>query len=361
MNIIYPALALFALVCFALSPTAQAQLPAPTPDGGYPGDNTAEGENALLSLTTGTANTANGFEALHFNTNGHSNTATGSRALYSNTTGGGNTANGYEALLNNTTGHLNTATGTGALANNTTANNNTADGFQALVHNTTGTMNTAVGQLALFNNNGSSNIALGALAGGNLTIGSNNIDIGSPGVRSESDTIRIGTVHHTRAFITGISRTVVAGAPVVVNAGGQLGVTVSSRRFKDEIKAMDKASEGLLALRPVTFRYNKEIDPEGIPQFGLVAEDVEKVNRDLVIHDKDGTPYSVRYDSVNAMLLNEFLKEHGEVAELKSTVAEQRKGMEAIAAQLKEQAAQIQKVSAQLEASKPAPQVVNNP
>jgi len=172
-------------------------------------------------------------------------------------------------------------------------------------------------------------------------------------VSSESDTIRIGTVHHTRAFITGISRTVVAGAPVVVNAGGQLGVTVSSRRFKDEIKAMDKASEGLLALRPVTFRYNKEIDPEGIPQFGLVAEDVEKVNRDLVIHDKDGTPYSVRYDSVNAMLLNEFLKEHNTVQELKKEVA-------ALVATVKEQAAQIQKVGAQLELNKPDPQTVAN-
>ncbi len=225
-------------------------------------------------------------------------------------------------------------------------------------------MNTAVGQLALFNNNGSSNIALGALAGGNLTIGSNNIDIGSPGVRSESDTIRIGTVHHTRAFITGISRTVVAGAPVVVNAGGQLGVTVSSKRFKDEIKAMDKASEGLLALKPVTFRYNKEIDPEGIPQFGLVAEDVEKVNRDLVIHDKDGTPYSVRYDSVNAMLLNEFPKEHKKVEEQQATITQLKKDFGATTAQLSarlnEQAAQIQKVSVQFELNKSAPQTVLN-
>jgi len=116
---------------------------------------------------------------------------------------------------------------------------------------------------------------------------------------------------------------------------------------------MDKASEGLLALRPVTFRYNKEIDPEGIPQFGLVAEDVEKVNRDLVIHDKDGTPYSVRYDSVNAMLLNEFLKEHNTVQELKKEVA-------ALVATVKEQAAQIQKVGAQLELNKPDPQTVAN-
>ena len=146
-----------------------------------------------------------------------------------------------------------------------------------------------------------------------------------------------------------------------IDADGKLGTTTSSQRFKDQIESMDGVSEGLYSLRPVTFCYKKEIDPAGTSQFGLVAEDVEKVNPDLVARDKEGKPYSVRYDQVNAMLLNEFLKEHREVAELKSTVAEQRKGMEAMAAQLKEQAAQIQKVSAQLEASKPAPQVVNNP
>ena len=146
-----------------------------------------------------------------------------------------------------------------------------------------------------------------------------------------------------------------------IDADGKLGTTTSSQRFKDQIESMGGVSEGLYSLRPVTFCYKKEIDPAGTSQFGLVAEDVEKVNPDLVARDKEGKPYSVRYDQVNAMLLNEFLKEHREVAELKSTVAEQRKGMEAMATQLKEQAAQIQKVSAQLEASKPAPQVVNNP
>ena len=117
---------------------------------------------------------------------------------------------------------------------------------------------------------------------------------------------------------------------------------------------MERASEALFALKPVTFRYKQEIDPNGTPQFGLVAEEVEKVNPDLVVRDKEGKPYSVRYDQVNAMLLNEFLKEH-------STVQELRKEIATLTATVKEQASQIQKVSAQLETSKPAPQVVNNP
>jgi hypothetical protein len=147
----------------------------------------------------------------------------------------------------------------------------------------------------------------------------------------------------------------------VVGEGGRLGTLPSSARFKDDIKPMDKASEAVLALKPVSFRYKKEVDPQRVAQFGLVAEDVEKINPDLVIRDAQGRPQTVRYEQVNAMPLNEFLKEHREVAKLKSTVAEQRKGMEALAAQLKEQASQVQKVSAQLDASKPAPQVVNNP
>jgi uncharacterized coiled-coil protein SlyX len=151
------------------------------------------------------------------------------------------------------------------------------------------------------------------------------------------------------------------GSPVYVDANNKLGTLTSSKRFKENIEPMDEASDALFALKPVTFRYKKEIDPAGKSQLGLVAEEVEKVNPDLVVRDKEGKPYSVRYDQVNAMLLNEFLKEHREVADLKSTVAEQRKGMEAMAAQLKEQAEQIQKVSAQLEASERAPQVVNNP
>ncbi len=152
-----------------------------------------------------------------------------------------------------------------------------------------------------------------------------------------------------------------------VNSSGKLGTVTSSARFKQDIHSMDKASEAILALKPVTFRYKKELDPEGIPQFGLVAEEVEKVNPDLVARDRDGKPYTVRYDAVNAMLLNEFLKAHRTVQELKSTVAkqeaiiaQQQKGMEAVTARLEQQASQIQKVSTQLEMSKPAPQIVDN-
>jgi predicted ribosome quality control (RQC) complex YloA/Tae2 family protein len=151
-----------------------------------------------------------------------------------------------------------------------------------------------------------------------------------------------------------------AGVGVIVGTDGKLGTVVSSARFKDEVKPMEKASEGILALKPVTFRYKKELDPQGIPQFGLVAEQVEKVNPDLVARDEQGKPYSVRYEAVNAMLLNEFLKEHrkGEqqdrkIEELEATVAK-------LQSVLKEQAAQIQKVSAQVELGKPAPRTVLN-
>jgi uncharacterized coiled-coil protein SlyX len=220
------------------------------------------------------------------------------------------------------------------------------------------------------------NIALGDGAGGNLTTGSNNIDIGNTGVAGESATIRIGkSGTQTKTFVAGINGAAVTGSAVKVNAAGQLGTAPSSERFKDAIKPMDKASEVILGLKPVTFHYKKELDPESIPQFGLVAEQVEKVNPDLVVRDGDGKPYTVRYEAVNAMLLNEFLKEHkasveehGTVRELKSTVAQQeatiaqlKSGMEALTATVREQATQIQKVSAQLQASKPATQVVNNP
>jgi hypothetical protein len=388
------------LAAFALSPTAQAQL-SPPPDGGYAGDNTAEGTDALFSLTTGTDNTAIGFDALFSNATGDSNTATGSQALLSNTTGVRNTANGFLALTSNTTGERNTATGRAALVNNTTGNNNTADGqdalfsngtgirntasgsfalffnttgndnaalgYFALYNNTTGNSNTAEGFAALMNNTiGVGNIALGNFAGANLTTGDNNIDIGNQGVAAEGGTIRIGTGGiQRRTFIAGIAGTAVSGSEVKINGNGQLGVAPSSARFKQEIQSMDKASEVLLALRPVAFRYKPEIDPDGTPQFGLVAEEVEAVNPDLVVRDKEGKPYSVRYDQVNAMLLNEFLKEHRKAQEQEATIAQLKKDFRATVAQLTtrldEQAAQIQKVSAQLEASKPTPQVVNNP
>src|SRR5439155_1159113 len=189
-----------------------------------------------------------------------------------------------------------------------TANFNTANGFQALYNNTTG----------------ASNIALGYNAGTNLTTGSNNIEIGNVGVAGESKHIRIGTTGtHTHTFISGISgATVAGGVGVIIDTSGHLGTVVSSERFKDAIKPMDKANEAIFALKPVTFWYKKELDPDGIPQFGLVAEQVEKVNPDLVAHDEEGKPYTVRYEAVNAMLLNEFLKEHRKVEEQEATITQ---------------------------------------
>jgi len=306
------------LACFALSPQARATCQ----DGCLTNNNTVLGDDALVNNTTGTENTAIGFNA-----------------LFSNTTGEGNTANGYFALEANTTGGGNTATGFASLQFNTTGNDNTAIGGATLSHNTTG----------------SSNIALGYQAG-SLTTGSNNIDIGNFGATNESNKIRIGTNGiHTNTFIAGINGVTVGnGVAVIIDTRGHLGTAVSSERFKDEVKPMDKASEAILSLQPVTFRYKKELDPDGIPQFGLVAEEVEKVNPDLVARDEQGKAYTVRYEAVNAMLLNEFLKEHKAFLEEHRTVEELKKQVAALTMDL-------QKVSAQLEASKPAPQVVNNP
>jgi Chaperone of endosialidase len=343
-----------ALAWLAVSPTARGV--DPPPDGCYLDGNTAEGCDALFSLTNGNNNTAIGNEALFSNTTGDSNTATGAHALPSSIDGDGNTATGAQALQSNETGDNNTATGAAALAFNETGDVNTATGSNALQNNTTGSSNTANGFLALFNNTtGGNNIALGNSAGRNLTTGSNNIDIGNVGVAAESNTIRIGTQGtQTATFIAGISGTALgSGVAVRVNANGQLGTVGSSARFKQNIKPMDKASEALHALKPVTFHYKKELEPEGVLQFGLVAEDVEEVNPELVARDAEGKVYTVRYEAVNAMLLNEFLKEHRKVEKLEATVA-------SLAATVKEQVAQIQRVSTQLELNKPAPQTVLN-
>ena len=325
------------------------------------GNNTGIGAGALTSNTTGNANTAVGVGALGGNTSGGGNTATGTltlnsnngalntatglAALQNNTTGGNNTGMGAGALNSNTTGGSNTASGASALMNNSAGGANTASGVNALLSNTAGNFNTAVGFNALnINSTGSSNIAVGFSAGSNI-MGDNNIDIGSTGGGGESSTIRIGTSgSQTRAFISGINGVPVTGTGVSVAADGQLGVAPSSRRFKDDIKPMNNASEALLALKPITFRYKKEIDRAGVEQFGLVAEEVEKVNPDLVVHDKEGKPYSVRYEQVNAMLLNEFLKEH-------QKVDAQQKQIDALTVQLRRQEARIQKISDQLEAS----------
>jgi len=364
------------LAWLALSPQAQATCQ----QGCLASENTALGEDALSSNTTGPFNTATGFQALFSNTTGDANVATGHLALSSNTTGGFNTATGVNALLSNTTGSENTATGVDALAVNTTGFQNTADGIFALNLNTTGYRNTATGFAALANNTtgrnntadgldalknnttGNNNIALGFEAGNKLFTGSNNIYIGSHGDFSQSRTIRIGDPStHERTAIAGISGvTVAAGVGVIIDASGQLGTVVSSARFKEGIKPMEEASEAILRLKPVTFRYKHDLDPEGIPQFGLVAEDVEKVNPDLVARDEQGKPYTVRYEAVNTMLLNEFLKDHKKVESLEKAVAEQQKDNAAMRSMLKEQAAQIQKVSARLEVTKTEAQTVLN-
>jgi len=528
-NIIYVAFALL-LASFALLPQMQAVVPAP--DGGYPGANTAEGQSALQSLTSGIWNTALGYQALYHETTGNYNTADGMRALFSNTTGHHDTATGVQALYSNTTGNFNTANGVNALLHNTTGQNtalgyqtlyntdtvgfntavgsqalfknisgvadafgdpppgqqntavgyqalynntsgpadqygstggeqNTGIGYQALFTNTTGWPNTAVGSQPLFNNTigednvgigyqplfhntvgfgnvavgdfalqsntvgrvntaigflalrnnlncddpgcteggsantavgaqaleslttgggniaigdaalinhttGNQNIAIGLRAGQNLTNGGVNVYIANQGVPSESRTIRIGNVvtwtdiygfghpFHTATYIAGIDGQATDAAstvPVVIDVTGKLGTVASSERFKHDIKAMDSSSDALLALKPVTFHYKN--DAKNTPQFGLVAEEVAKVNPDLVVRDAKGEIYTVRYDAVNAMLLNEFPKEHQTVQELKTTVAQQKQQIEALTAA-------VQKVSAQLELNKSTAQTVLN-
>jgi len=436
----------------------RTQAVTPSPDGGYPGANTAEGENALLNLTTGVYNTAVGFLSLRSNPNGNfntgigagalllttgdSNTATGAGALLSNTAGTDNTAEGvfalflntangntaigsralfnntgggavgnvngfdlgpnvavgsealesntlasantamgyqalrsfangplgfeqiglctavgfqalanatgvgnansgfgYQALKNDTTGQGNTATGFYALVSNVTGDFNTANGFVVLQRNTAGSYNTAIGDDALgFNTTGSNNIALGYSAGQGTITGNNNIYIGSS-AGDESDTMRLGGTQ-TATYIAGVNTaTIPAGVPVVIDTDAHVGILSSSQRFKEDIKSMSNVSEALFSLKPVTFRYKKQIDPKSAQQLGLIAEEVEKVSPDLIVRDNQGRPYSVRYDQVNAMLLNEFLKEHRKVQELE-------KGMIALTAELKEQGAQIENMNA---------------
>jgi len=444
------------LTCFAFLPGARAVSPAP--DGCYSNFTTAEGCDALNSLTTGSGNTGLGWWALFtdtggsFNTavgggaldlnNGDSNTAVGAAALLLNTTGGSNTAVGTDALVFNDSGSENTAVGTFALENNT-VDDNTATGFFALGANTTGGTletsvlgfdlgpNTAIGSHALENNvdasantavgyqalhsqvtgftfgsdphlagntavgfealgnltgaaagdnaandgygyqalstltDGDSNVAVGFQAGFNLASGFNNIYIGAfsgpfPAGSSENYVIRIGSIQSS-CFIQGISGVTGANFTDMVLLDpltGQLGDLSSSAQYKKEIQPMDKTSEAIFSLRPVTFHYKN--DKTNTPQFGLIAEEVAKVNPALIGVDKEGKPHSVQYMKVDAMLLNEFLKEHKKVEEQQASISQLKSEMQTMVAQLKEQASQIQKVSAQLEVSKPAPQVVTN-
>ena len=351
----------------------------PPPDGGYPGFNTAEGQNALFSLTTGSANTAVGWYSLFSNAAGNFNTATGAGALLFNTSDQ-NTAFGAAALLFNTAGIDNTAVGAAALLNNTggpvdaptggPASFNTAVGASALASNTVGSVNTAVGARALFNSaSGSGNIALGGGAGFNVTAANNVICIGATGA-DVNNSCFISNIYTNVQPIVGTDPD-----SVTITSTGRLGRgNVSSRRYKHDIELMDKASEVLYALKPVTFRYNKEYDATQTLAFGLIAEEVAEVYPDLVGRNSRGEPESVRYEQINAMLLNEFLKAHRKVAdqnsqlenqankiqEQEATVAELKSGLKALTAMVNEQASQIQKVTASIETREAKPQFAQN-
>jgi hypothetical protein len=410
-----------ALACFALLPRAQAVtpelLPAPVPDGAYTGFNTAEGLNALFNVNTavGQFNTALGFAALKLDTTGAHNTGVGAQAMLNNN-GSYNTAVGENALVHNTTGSMNMALGQGALANNLIGNFNTAMGFQALNSNTgsdnvavgyqalrantTADGNTAVGFQALASNTAINNTAMGAGALVLSAAGQNNTAVGFNALGSEvtgSSNVAVGSGALANAIhgfniavgadagfavttaigviaigssgdnvpgscfignIRGVTTNVANAIPVLIDSHGQLGTASSSQRFKKDIKPMQDTSNSILDLKPVTFHYRS--DKSSTPQFGLIAEEVAKVNPDLVVHDKDGQIYTVRYDAVNAMLLNEFLKEHQMVQELKSAAAKQEATIAKQQQQIEALTAGLQKVSAQVELSKTAPQTVLN-
>jgi hypothetical protein len=448
-------LILIPILIFGLGFLPKARALSPVPDGGYPGGNTAEGQNALFNLTTGTnntavgwfslktlttgqyntalgagalfstdttslntatgaaalfrntgnSNTANGALSLFSNTTGSSNTAVGKQALFENTTGGfntamgldalsrnngnGNTANGALSLFSNTTGKDNTAVGMNALSNNTTSDSNTAIGREALYLNSTLGGQTAVGYHALRSNSasgqfcfgntavgfnaledstdGCGNTAIGTAALGSDTSGSNNVAVGllaGNNVTTASNVICIGTAVGANAsnscFIGSIWNQPGGSQAVYVNSDGKLGAQVSSRRFKDDIKPMEQTSEVIYGLKPVSFRYKPQIEPTRPVGFGLIAEDVEKISPDLVTRGGDGQVNSVRYDAVNSMLLNEFLKEHRRLLEQGATIVELKNEIACLVTTVKEQAAQIQKVSTQIELSKPAKRVVLN-
>ena len=369
------------LACFGLLQVAEAVVPPP--DGGYPGGNTAEGQRALFSLTTGTFNTAVGFLSLtsntesHFNTGlgagallfntGQQNTGTGAAALLNNTTGVKNTANGVLALFNNINGNSNTASGVGALFDNSAGFNNTAVGYNALLSNTTagdnaaigttslfsnstGEFNVAVGSQALYNNvSGDSNTAVGDSAGFNIT-GSGNVCIGAGmnGVAGENNITRIRNVYAS----------VATERAVYVTSDNRIGTLTSSRRYKDEIRPMEDASKAIHSLRPVRFRYKKEVDPTRPLCFGLIAEDVAKASPELVTLDREGKPQTVRYDAVNAMLLNEFLKEHRKVESQESRIQQQEATIMRQQKQIDALSVGLQKVTAHLEVIEAATQTV---
>jgi hypothetical protein len=331
--------------------------------------NTASGYYALGLNTTGSYNTANGYAALYSNVTGHNNIASGVNALYTNTIGNGNAAYGTSALYSNTTGSNNLANGYQALYSNTTGDGNMANGYNALVFNTTGAYNTAIGYSALYSNTtgnynagigyytmqsnttGSGNIAFGYGAGSLWTTTNNNIAIGNTGQATDTGAIRIGaTGMQLATFIAGINGvTVSGGVGVYINANGQLGTLTSSRRFKNDIKAMDTVSDRLMQLRPVTFRYkdSAEKGPHSL-QYGLIAEEVAKVYPNLVQYDKQGKPFTVYYHLLTPMLLNELQKEHHRTEALKTAYSAQKVEISAIKATHKADVAEMTTLKSEL-------------
>jgi hypothetical protein len=369
------------VACFGLLPQVQAVNPAP--DGCYGNFTTAEGCNALAGLGAGAGNTGVGWYALFsagdssFSTgvgggalalnNADSNTAVGAAALLLNTSGLENVAVGTDALVFNGSGSADSAVGAFALFNNI-GTSNTAIGDRALFTNSSGDSNTAVGHAALMGNStGHSNIAIGYQALISNDTGSGNIGIGSAAgnnVVTANGVICIGNVAgadvDNRTYIANIPATTVSGGgtdTVTVNLStGLLGHLSSSRRYKEEVQPMNKASETLYRLKPVTYRFKKEIDATQSLDYGLVAEEVAEVDPNLAIRDGKGQIESVRYTAINAMLLNEFLKEHKKVEQLEKQVATLTAGLQKVSVQL----ATASRSEGGLALTKPAPQTVLN-
>ena len=435
-------LALVAILTLSFDLFPSALGVSPAPDGGYPGGNTAEGQNALLTLTTGAYNTGVGFLSLLSNTkgsfntavgagallanvgdpdasdgventaigagallsnstglrntaigafalfnniggdvgDGSNNTAVGGSALFNNTTGSSNVAIGHDALHENTEGFSTVAVGSSALSSNTIGAENTAIGLTALASNITGNFNTALGSRAGLFTTGDGNTAVGREAGQNIT-GNGNVCIGI-GVHGEADVDDSTYIRNinttTQSFSAGVNDYV-----TVRLSDGRLGHTtvVSSRRYKEDIKSLAAASDALYALKPVSFRLKKEFDPTQALGFGLIAEEVEKVNADLVYRNNQGQVESVRYEMVNAMLLSEFLKEHEafieerekgkqqdrkiqeqdrKIQEQEATIAQLKKEMEAVLVRLGEHDSEIQRVSDQAKTNGAAAQFVSS-
>jgi polyhydroxyalkanoate synthesis regulator phasin len=298
-----------------------------------------QGSVAAGVISTGGFNTAVGSVALYGNSTGSYNSATGSQALYTNTAGNYNTANGANALLANTSGSYATALGAYALRANTTGESNTGFGAYALPANTTGGNNIGIGVQSLYQNaTGSNNIAVGFQAAYNLINGSNTIEIGSAGAAGDKNLIRLGTQGtQTEAIIAGVYGSTVTGSAVYVTSAGKLGVLASSERYKTAIAPMGSNSEKLQQLRPVTFQLKN--DPSGAVQYGLIAEEVNKVYPELVIRDDLGTIQGLRYEELTPMLLNEVQKQQARIEALSNQNAEQARQIADIKHQQQDQIA----------------------